>query len=517
MGRFVAVAAYGLAASVSVAQIDIPTITIGNPGNAPDPSTGNQFGAVSYLYNISITEVTNSQYVAFLNSVARRDPRTLYVNAMSESNYGGIDFVYTDDGLRLYFARPGRENWPVNYVSFWQACRFANWMHNGQPIGDQTPLTTEDGAYTLTDQRIAANDVSRNENWIWAVPSENEWYKAAFHQPASDGGDIDSYWAFPISSNSIDTTQANYTNGDSNWRPRNVGAYAPNYYGIYDLGGNLGEWNEGKPTGIEYRCTRGGYGYSQENGLRSSNRGNGWPSTQSEGVGFRLTRAYCLPPAIDAVSSDATTCIGVSTTFTVSATGSSPRFQWRKDGVQIIGATNAALEITPISASDAGVIDCVVSNDCGVVTSEPINLTVLVPQILTPPTSQSVNVDQPVLFALELNSLSPCVASLAFQWQRRNPLVTDPSDPQAWISLIEGGGFSGTQSPNLAIFRPTPGLATGYRCRISNACGCEADSSGVIYTDVVNYSAACPSDFNLDGSVDGDDVIMFFERWDVGC
>lgn len=30
-------------------------------------------------------------------------------------------------------------------------------------------------------------------------------------------------------------------------------------------------------------------------------------------------------------------------------------------------------------------------------------------------------------------------------------------------------------------------------------------------------NAFCPSDMNGDGSVDGDDVIAFFERWDVGC
>lgn len=39
----------------------------------------------------------------------------------------------------------------------------------------------------------------------------------------------------------------------------------------------------------------------------------------------------------------------------------------------------------------------------------------------------------------------------------------------------------------------------------------------MIVTDPVNFSAACPSDFNNDGSVDGDDVIEFFLRWDSGC
>ncbi|MFZ4576144.1 MAG: hypothetical protein ACOYN0_17300, partial [Phycisphaerales bacterium] len=139
------------------------------------------------------------------------------------------------------------------------------------------------------------------------------------------------------------------------------------------------------------------------------------------------------------------------------------------------------------------------------------------PQILTQPSSQTVNVDQPVFFALEANPLNACVSGLAYRWQRRDPLIEDDAAPNAWLNLNDGGGFSGTHSPTLAIFRPTPGLATGYRCKISNACGCEADASGVVYTNTVNFAAACPSDFNNDGSVDGDDVIEFFERWDSGC
>ena len=37
-------------------------------------------------------------------------------------------------------------NRPVNWVSFWDAARFANWLNNGQPTGTQGPATTEAGA-----------------------------------------------------------------------------------------------------------------------------------------------------------------------------------------------------------------------------------------------------------------------------------------------------------------------------------------------------------------------------------
>ncbi|MFO0491203.1 MAG: PEP-CTERM sorting domain-containing protein, partial [bacterium] len=62
------VALTGLAVSTASASITIPTVAIGNPGNAPDPFTGGLYGSVAYTYNIGQTEVTNAQYAAFLNA-----------------------------------------------------------------------------------------------------------------------------------------------------------------------------------------------------------------------------------------------------------------------------------------------------------------------------------------------------------------------------------------------------------------------------------------------------------------
>ena len=54
------------------ASVTIATVPVGNPGNAPDPSTG--FGEVDYNYNIGKYDVTSSQYTAFLNAVERKQP-----------------------------------------------------------------------------------------------------------------------------------------------------------------------------------------------------------------------------------------------------------------------------------------------------------------------------------------------------------------------------------------------------------------------------------------------------------
>ncbi len=283
IGALALAAVTGLGASVASAQITIPTVTVGNPGNAPDPLTGGLYGSVAYTYNIGTTEVTNAQYAAFLNAKAASDPFALYNTSMAGS-FGGITRSGTA-GSYTYSTVSGRANNPVNFVSFWDATRFANWLHNGQGSGD-----TETGAYTLTPEGIAANSVTRNAGWQWAVTSEDEWYKAAYFQPASAGGDTDNYWLYPTSSNvkPLAGVEANYGNVIGNTGP--VGSYAANYYGTFDMGGNVWEMND---TIIDdRRGLRGGMFTANLNGfnLRSENRSNLTPSGESETRGFRVVQ-----------------------------------------------------------------------------------------------------------------------------------------------------------------------------------------------------------------------------------
>lgn len=129
-----------LATLIEVEAVTIPTVPVGNAGNAAD-TTG--YGAVAYDYRIGTTEVTNAQYVEFLNAKAASDPLGLYSGEMTSLVYGGI-IRNGVSGSYNYESKLNMSDKPVNFVDWYDAVRFANWLNNGQGGGD-----TETGAYTL--------------------------------------------------------------------------------------------------------------------------------------------------------------------------------------------------------------------------------------------------------------------------------------------------------------------------------------------------------------------------------
>lgn len=124
-------------------------------------------------------------------------------------------------------------------------------MHNGQPTGLQNATTTEGGAYTLNGAGWPQVGPIRNADWRYSLPSMDEWYKAAYHQPASQGGDVDDYWLFPTASNSRSSNtgdvngpnRANYQAAIP-YAVTEVGTFtaSASYYGTFDQAGNVGEW-----------------------------------------------------------------------------------------------------------------------------------------------------------------------------------------------------------------------------------------------------------------------------------
>jgi hypothetical protein len=67
---------------------------------------------------------------------------------------------------------------------------------------------------------------------------------------------------------------------------------------------------------------------------------------------------------------------GTTASFTVAASGSGNTYQWRKNSVNIAGATSATLSISPTIVGDAGSYSCIVSNGSGFAISNAATLSV---------------------------------------------------------------------------------------------------------------------------------------------
>ena len=109
------------------------------------------YGAVHYAYNIGTYEVTAGQYCEFLNAVAATDSHELYNSNMWSNTYGCKIQRSGSLGSYTYSVDVNWANRPVNYVSWGDAARFANWLHNGQPTGPQD--ADDDRGRSLLPQR----------------------------------------------------------------------------------------------------------------------------------------------------------------------------------------------------------------------------------------------------------------------------------------------------------------------------------------------------------------------------
>ncbi len=127
------------------------------------------------------------------------------------------------------------------------------------------------------------------------------------------------------------------------------------------------------------------------------------------------------------------------------------------------------------------------------------------------PESQTVNVSDTAIFTLTATGGDP----LTYQWQQQDLLTFD------FINIDDGDVYdpfgnvfcaaSGTTTNELTLSEFT-GVAQVFRCLVSNPCG------GVPSSEVtLTFNEPCPSDFDHDGFVTGDDFdkyVVAFEQGD---
>jgi sulfatase modifying factor 1 len=347
LGATVLVAAS--AAQPLVAQVTFDWATVGNPGNAPDTlvmtkgpaadfTTG--YGSVGYTYQISKYDVTNSQYVQFLNAVDPTGSNALRIyntkmgdptaNPQGLANTGGIDRNVTATDGSKYSVKSGQENYPATWINWASGARFVNWLANGQGAGG-----TEGGVYDMAaipSNNSSATPPTRAPGATIFLPSENEYYKAAYYDPTKNGG-AGGYWQYGTRSDTGpasvappgSTNAANIGAGTDGQSGGTVavtmattgsaydasvsyltaaGAYtaATSAYGLYDVEGLVYNWTEATRTsfGNQLPIYRGGsWRYNEgASGAAYRNVYSGAGATSYSYFGFRVAGLPATPPPV---------------------------------------------------------------------------------------------------------------------------------------------------------------------------------------------------------------------------
>ncbi len=131
-----------------------------------------------------------------------------------------------------------------------------------------------------------------------------------------------------------------------------------------------------------------------------------------------LTVNTVVAPAIGTEPAAISVTAGSPATFTVVASGSNPlTYQWRRNGIDLAGATSASLTVTAAAGDNGVLYTVVVSNAAGSATSNGATLTVntvVAPAIGTEPAAASVAAGGPATFTVVASGSDP----LAYQWRR---------------------------------------------------------------------------------------------------
>ncbi len=168
-------------------------------------------------------------------------------------------------------------------------------------------------------------------------------------------------------------------------------------------------------------------------------------------------------PVISAQPASQTVTVGQPVAFSVTASlggASAVGYQWRKDGVNILGATGASLTISQVSAAASGRYDVVISNYLWSVTSSAATLSAIAPPVITAQTrSTTIVAGVPVTLSV---SASTTATPLTYQWQK------------------DGANIAGATRATLTIDSPQASDAGTYVCVLTNPAGLVTTSAATL-------------------------------------
>ena len=228
-------------------------------GFAADTANGGVRGDVAYTYRISVTEVTIAEFMA--------------------SGAGSGNENYWND----LAPRTVGTNAPVSKVSLYEAMKYCNWLTSGDI---NNGLYEDKGGGVWGAKMDRATVMAGSVNYF-ALPTDDEWYKAAYFKPDGSG-----YSLYANGTDEVPTWGTangwNYYSGSflNSW-PNFVwtaGYGGQEQNGTYNMMGNVWEWKETSSGG----AVRGGAYNDGESYFRSSYSTGSDPLAEYDSIGFRI-------------------------------------------------------------------------------------------------------------------------------------------------------------------------------------------------------------------------------------
>jgi hypothetical protein len=255
----------------------IDFVTVGNAGNGNDLGLGggihsSPYGAVSYVFRMGVTEISQT---------------------MIDKAIGG--------GLTNVTAGAHSGDKPAANVTWYEAAAFVNWLNTSSGYQAAYNLNGSNTAMTLWTSgeawQLGGENLYRHRDAVYFLPSDDEWYKSAYHK---NDGVTSNYWDYATGTNSIPAAVASGTssgtavfNQPTLQGPANVlSSGGLNAYGTRGQNGNVLEWQESATDGVnsdpsEERIFSGAH-WSTNNALNLRASGTDSPLASFTNVGFRV-------------------------------------------------------------------------------------------------------------------------------------------------------------------------------------------------------------------------------------
>ncbi|NND09021.1 MAG: SUMF1/EgtB/PvdO family nonheme iron enzyme [Saprospiraceae bacterium] len=235
------------------------------PAGGKDSFRSERPSTIISEFYMAVNETTISMYTSYLNEMG--NDGSGWHDRMADERRGGIIPTDTLNGF-VYAVRSGREDHPITYVSWYDACSFLQWCGLVLPSEVMFEKAYVGGFYLDGDDAKEKKNPLPERQYPWGneLPSAKGIYRCNYD------GDEDGY---------------------SNLAPVGTFGKFGSPYGINDLAGNVAEWtvdwyNTTYHIGLDgFRMVRGGSWLDMPLAVDAVSGATQFPIKESSIMGFR--------------------------------------------------------------------------------------------------------------------------------------------------------------------------------------------------------------------------------------